>query len=1134
MASRELTRDEARTAVKRGARLIKYGRRGAPHEVFARVDGLAVRWIGRRQRERSIDLRRVTRVVAGRHTESFRRYEGAHEDAASFSLVYEDDEGGASRTWDVVCETQAQRDVWVFALEGLAREAIERGLVEGTAAANGEAHSSTSGEESKRRGTLERSATVGRSSKSLGKSVSLRERGNSGVVQDVADVGGTLESDVPNEVLAWGWRADVTPEDAVESTSGGFAVSTERWTRVDVPSALSGMETLDVVELALGARHALARTRTGAVYSWGDGKGGKLGLPSGQDTESPIRIGLNGHALAIACGNAHSIAVIREGGLLSDDGGDVYTWGDPNAAPGLLGLPDVRSVMSFPGKIYFGSGMNTLAQHRGAPSLGVGVKVVQVSCGPCHTACVTETGACYTWGEGSFYALGHGDRESQRCPRELETFKHDNRVVLRVSCGVWHTAAIVAASTNAVTRVTAEDDEFDEFDGELFTWGDGETGQLGLRDVKHVSVPTRTLNQLGEPGSEVCSISCGQHHTLALTSQGDLWLAGCVGKVDNSLRVTTFTRLTDFQTGSVSAVASGDNHVVATTRDGRVYSWGVGKNGRLGLGRNDRDQPTPQEIEGLRGRVIVQIACGPTSSACVLKGVRMTMREHASMMRLTTFSVRTASMKLDASTKVIERNVSSSNLDTGSTSSRSTAKDRRSVTTGSRNGGKRGSQGLKNEKAAHRLMSVLSPTYENVAKTTSRVEAALKDTPAKETESTLLPELSAELSNQADENVEPRVLDYKQHAIAIDASLPSSFEASEKSMAHSMSEFTVKESEEFVERMVLESEAAHERAEDDLTVPQLTPIPAKVDDPQCELALPSTWTEFTTSAQLTTHSAELNVQKNEEFSERAVVGSEELNKRTERELDTSHTVQSTPIAAKMDDPQCNLVEPPATRTEFTVSAQRLFTSNEEHTTVGNLGHSSRRAASEAEAALRHLADARALLRRTSMHATTDYPYDVRQPSSATSSALKLSARPTLQVDEESATRESFIERARRAANEAEATLMRLADERTVLERATQSALAKQAKKVSPMQSPLAQRRPESHFYGNGNDSIGAPRDYIEEVENGVFLTLQALGDRTVLRRVRFSKRIFSERLAHQWWEENRDRIVRDLDLIIPT
>ena len=170
-----------------------------------------------------------------------------------------------------------------------------------------------------------------------------------------------------------------------------------------------------------------------------------------------------------------------------------------------------------------------------------------------------------------------------------------------------------------------------------------------------------------------------QHHTVALTSKGDLWLAGCVGRVDNSTRSTVFTRLTDFETGSVSAVESGDNRVVVRRQGRSRYSWGVGKRGRLGLGKNDRDQPSPVEIESLRGRRVLAIACGPTSSACVVQAVRMTAKEKDDGgetpidARVSEFA-RRASRVDQRATAMDERR--SSHVDTGSTSSYSAMRDR--------------------------------------------------------------------------------------------------------------------------------------------------------------------------------------------------------------------------------------------------------------------------------------------------------------------------------------------------------------------------------------------------------------------------------------------------------------------------
>ena len=953
-AMREITADEAATATRRGAPLVKLCRRGAPHVVFAqaRADGLA--WVGRRAREKRVRWDRVERVLRGTHTENFRRRAADARDAARcFSIVYDEGRGGErKRTWDAECESESQRDAWALAVElaaRAAREGKEEDAGRGTASSSGggasaEERESASGDGIGTAVTVARA--VGKFKQRGARSPSLRER--EGRLADGATE--AFGEAIPSEVYAWGWEADVTRESAAASAAGGgFATRTTRWRRVDTPRVLEGTDTLDVVEMAIGARHGLARTRAGAVYSWGEGAGGKLGLPSAQDVEMPTRVELDGRAVTLACGVAHSLAVVRDADASSDgDGGDACVWGDPNAAPGLLGRPEARAVTFFPGKISFA--MDSL-------SAGGGVKVVQVSCGPCHTACVTETGACFTWGEGSFYALGHGDRECQRAPRELETFRRDNRVVLRVSCGVWHTAAIVAAVGNTIRKVpvVADDDEFDTVDGEVFTWGDGESGQLGVRGVEEASVPTATSDQLGKPGSEVCNVSCGQHHTVALTSKGDLWLAGCVGKVDNSLRVKVFTRLPNFETGSVSAVESGDNHVVAATRDGRVFSWGVGKNGRLGHGKNDRDQAAPQEIESLRGRTVLRIACGPTSSACVLKPVRMTTKQKASMARLSTFSLKQAISSFradDASTRALERRGGDgSNVDTGSTSSYSTKRDQRSSGTRSRNGG-RGSQGLRNEKQAHRIMSVLSPTFENVAKTSSRIAGGEIAKAALESSHRVTP---APPITDAAQSVQPMKLEFR-NSIRVE----------------------------------------------EVVFPE-TPAPPSSEPPP-----------------------------------------------------------SPPPPAS--EPPAS--EPPPAPSPVTSS---------------------------------------------------DHMHDV-------------------DVDK------YFMDRARRTANEAEAQLVRLAEEEAMLERATQAAIAAKSKVVrnAPPQSPSKATRMKTDNVDRSatrradcaSIPIGEAREWIDEVENGVFMTLRTHGDRTILKRVRFSKRIFSNELAKQWWEENKERVIRENDLTI--
>ena len=57
-------------------------------------------------------------------------------------------------------------------------------------------------------------------------------------------------------------------------------------------------------------------------------------------------------------------------------------------------------------------------------------------------------------------------------------------------------------------------------------------------------------------------------------------------------------------------------HVLATTGDGATYSWGAGDRGQLGHGSLET-RVQPKEIDGLKGKHIVQLACGNKYSAAI-------------------------------------------------------------------------------------------------------------------------------------------------------------------------------------------------------------------------------------------------------------------------------------------------------------------------------------------------------------------------------------------------------------------------------------------------------------------------------------------------------------------------------------
>ena len=80
--------------------------------------------------------------------------------------------------------------------------------------------------------------------------------------------------------------------------------------------------------------------------------------------------------------------------------------------------------------------------------------------------------------------------------------------MLVVSCGWWHTAAIVREGEAPATRLARL-----QSGGTLYLWGCGETGQLGNGNEQNMSLPRPPKSLL----FKAChSVSCGKLHTLAI------------------------------------------------------------------------------------------------------------------------------------------------------------------------------------------------------------------------------------------------------------------------------------------------------------------------------------------------------------------------------------------------------------------------------------------------------------------------------------------------------------------------------------------------------------------------------------------------------------------------------------------
>ena len=213
-----------------------------------------------------------------------------------------------------------------------------------------------------------------------------------------------------------------------------------------LPKKIEAFADQRVVVVSVGAHHSLALTADGALWSWGSGGQGRLGHGDQQNQLLPKKVEAfaGQRAVTVSAGVSHSLALTADGAL--------WSWG--GGLSGKLGHGDEQGQL-LPKKV---EGL-------------AGQRVLAVSAGEVHSLALAADGAVWSWGGGAGGRLGHGDRQNQLLPKQVEAFA-DQRVVA-VSAGGVHSLALTA-------------------DGAVFAWGKGEDGCLGhAEDLSNQLLPKK-------------------------------------------------------------------------------------------------------------------------------------------------------------------------------------------------------------------------------------------------------------------------------------------------------------------------------------------------------------------------------------------------------------------------------------------------------------------------------------------------------------------------------------------------------------------------------------------------------------------------------------------------------------------
>uniref|UniRef100_A0A8C2JWY2 Regulator of chromosome condensation (RCC1) and BTB (POZ) domain containing protein 2 n=3 Tax=Cyprinus carpio TaxID=7962 RepID=A0A8C2JWY2_CYPCA len=205
---------------------------------------------------------------------------------------------------------------------------------------------------------------------------------------------------------------------------------------------------------------------------------------------------------------------------------------------------------------------------------------------------VTVNDEVFALGTNCSGCLGLGDTQSSIEPRRIDILC--GKKIVSLSYGTGPHVVIATA------------------DGEVYSWGHNGYSQLGNGTTNHGLTPALVSTNL--ISKKVKEVACGSHHTIALTTEGEVYAwgynnSGQVGSGSTANQPTPRRVSSCLQNKVVVNIACGQLCSMAVLDNGETYGWGYNCNGQLGLGNNGNQQ-TPCRIAALQGINIIQVACG--------------------------------------------------------------------------------------------------------------------------------------------------------------------------------------------------------------------------------------------------------------------------------------------------------------------------------------------------------------------------------------------------------------------------------------------------------------------------------------------------------------------------------------------